>query len=346
MSESKKGIEYLLELNTKHSELFTDPGLALERRRYRAQHPTEIAALKCMDGRLHLPVMTETTVGVIQPFRNLGGRFDLGWPAFQFTFNQWVEYAVGKGRDCLVLVTYHFARGDSHRGCRGFGYDTEAAKQFTNKLKSQFDEVYGNQVVYALQVGIETDWESLILHGENGEIIDTIDLIDTSFDALDVLLRKMYAHMPEQIRWDLIPVVQGSARHAKKTKEANRSVQETEHKEWVLGIGRGFDWLHAINTAFIVGPFDPDLASAIATAATLLHSNMQEGRISSEGLVLLSSAPYRDEAGPEQRLAQQKAKFLERFALDVIKTRVPDLAPHLNILTGIVNMQTRKLTVL
>lgn len=342
MSDTKMGIDYLLDLNAKHSELFTDPGIALERRRYRAQHPTEIAALKCMDGRLHLPVMTETVPGIIQPFRNLGGKFNLGWPAFQFTFNQWIQYAVSKGRDALVLVTYHFARGDSHRGCRGFGYDVEAAKTFTQGLTTQFDAVYGKRVVYALQIGIETDWESLILHGENGEVVDTIDLLDTSFDALDVLLRKMFTKMPERIRWDFIPLVQGSARHAKKTKEANRPVQDTEHKEWVLGVGRGFDWLHAINTAFIVGPFDPNLAGAIETAATLLLSNVQDKRIPSEGLVLLSSAPYRDAAGPDRRLAEQKAKFLEGFALDIIKNKVPDLFPHINVLTGVVNVQTRK----
>jgi hypothetical protein len=43
-----------------------------------------------MDGRLNLPVMTQTAVGIIQPFRNLGGKFDLGWPFFQATLETWI----------------------------------------------------------------------------------------------------------------------------------------------------------------------------------------------------------------------------------------------------------------
>jgi len=65
------GIDFLLDLNERHSRAFMD--LSSERRRYRGEHLTEIAALKCMDGRLHLPVMTQTALGIIHPFRNLGG---------------------------------------------------------------------------------------------------------------------------------------------------------------------------------------------------------------------------------------------------------------------------------
>ena len=103
MNSQKKGIDFLLELNTKHSREYIE--LASERRRYRGEHPTEIAALKCMDGRLHLPVITKTALGIIQPFRNLGGKFDLGWPFFQSKIDEWVQYSVGRGRHCLVFVT-------------------------------------------------------------------------------------------------------------------------------------------------------------------------------------------------------------------------------------------------
>lgn len=129
--------------------------------------------------------------------------------------------------------------------------------------------------------------------------------------------------------------------------ESNRPIPDAEHKEWVLGIGRGFDWLHAINTAFIVGPFDPNLSGAIGTAATLLKGNVDEGRVNPKnGLVLMTPASYRDSAGPERLLAREKAKFLSKFALDVIKEKVPDLVQHLQILTGYVDLNTRKFEVL
>ena len=43
---------------------------------------------------------------------------------------------------------------------------------------------------------------------------------------------------------------------------------------------------------------------------------------------------------------KEKAMFLRKFALDVIKTKVPDLVPHLQILTGYTDLNTRKFEVL
>ena len=35
-----------------------------------------------MDGRINISVATDTPAGIILPLRNLGGRFNLGWPYF------------------------------------------------------------------------------------------------------------------------------------------------------------------------------------------------------------------------------------------------------------------------
>ncbi|MDP1559618.1 MAG: carboxysome shell carbonic anhydrase [Nitrosomonas sp.] len=340
MNNLNTGIDYLLDLNARHSQAFMD--LATERRRYRGEHPTEIAALKCMDGRLHLPVMTQTALGIIQPFRNLGGIFDLGWPFFQAAMNQWVEYSISRGRYCLVFVTYHFARGDTHRGCRGFHYETDAARNAAIKLKEQFDRVYGKGAVVSIVCGIETDLDALILHGENDRSIDLANTKETSQLEVEEMLRLLYSSMPERVIRDLTPLVRGNIRHIAEIRASNRPIEESEHKEWVLAVGRGFDWLHVINTAFIVGPFDPNLAVAIETAARLLKNNFDEGRIDPSGIVLLTSGVYRDEAGPEFRLAKEKALFLSKFTLDIIQDKVPDLKPHLQILTGRTDLNTRK----
>ncbi len=340
MPTGKKGIEFLLDLNELHSKHYMD--LATERRRYRGEHPTEIAALKCMDGRLHLPVITETALGIIQSFRNLGGKFNLGWPFFQSTIDGWVKYSISRGRHCLVFVTYHFARGDEHRGCRGFNYDTKEAIATATKLKDQFDVVYGKQAVIPIVCGIETDLDALILHGSNGKIIDLAEINDASNAAIEVMLNDLYPDMPERVVMDMVPLVAGNIRHISEIKKISRPLAEAEHREWVLGVGRGFDWLHAINTAFIVGPFDPNLAGAIETAARLLSGNIDEGRVDKDRIVLLTSAAYRDVAGSEHKMAIEKAKYLSKFSLDIIKDKVPDLVPHLQILTGCVDLNTRK----
>ncbi len=342
-----QGVEGLLKLNEVHSSIFNDPGTALERRKYRSQHPTEIAALKCMDGRVHLPVITNTPLGIIQPFRNLGGKFEIGWPMFQEALKGWVDYSVGRGRNCLVLVTYHYSRGDTHRGCKGFEYNLDEARATAKKLEDQFNKVFGKKVVYAMEIGVETDLESLILHGNNGEVMDASDIKDTHPDNLSKLLRELRPDMPESIRNDFLPLIEGNTRHVKEVVASNRPMLDAEHREWVIAIGRGFDWLHAINTALIVGPFAPDLVTPIKTAAAVIKSNLDSGRINGRKIVLMTSAPYRDLSGYERNLAEEKALFLADFALDyVIRPEVPDLIPHLQLLAARVDMNTRRLEVL
>lgn len=191
----------------------------------------------------------------------------------------------------LPIIIY--ARGDKHRGCRGFNYDTtEAACNAAIKLKAQFDEIYGKGAVTPIVCGIETDLEALILHGEDASrSVDLATIKETSQIELDELLRSFYPSMPPPVLRDLMPLVRGNIRHVAEIRASNRAIEEAEHKEWVLGIGRGFDWLHAINTAFIVGPFDPNLSATIETAATLLQGNIDDGRVDpNKGIVLLTSA--------------------------------------------------------
>lgn len=344
MPHSTYGIDYLLDVNASHAQRFID--LSTERRRYRGEHPTEIAALKCMDGRLNLPVITQTALGIIQPFRNLGGKFELGWPFFQSILDNWVRYSISRGRNCLVFVTYHYARGEPLRGCRGFNFDTAAARDTAIKLKEQFDGVYGKGAVIPIVCGIETDLEALILHGEDGRVVDLAEVKVSTQVEMETLLRSLYPSISERVILDFLPLVSGNIKHIAEIRTSNRPIEQLEHKEWVLGVGRGFDWLHLINTAFIIGPFDPNLSAAIETAGKLLKSNIDNARADPNGIVLLTAAAYRDTAGPEHHLAKEKALFLSKFALDIIKQSVPDLVPHLQILTGCTDLNTRKFEVI
>ena len=73
-------IDWLHDVARRYSAAYCDPEACLARELHRARHPTAIAVLKCMDGRINIPIATNTPPGIIQPFRNLGGFFDLGWP--------------------------------------------------------------------------------------------------------------------------------------------------------------------------------------------------------------------------------------------------------------------------
>lgn len=337
---------WLLEHNRTQSVLFRSPDAKGQRLQYRARHPTEVLALKCMDGRLHLPVMTKTPLGIVQPMRNLGGVFDLGWPFLGEVVTDWVRYAMGKGRDCIILVTYHWSAGEAHRGCRGFNYDVEAARAYTEGVAQQIERMFGHghATVYPVRVGVETDLDALVFHGANGRTLDIGTISECAPQSLRSSLEALYPDMKPQMLDDLLPFVLGNIEHVTEIRASHRPLAEAEHRERVLGVGRGFDWLHLPNLALLVGPFDPILAKPVKTAAGLLHGNITDGRVPDDGIVLLASAPYREEAGYDVPRATEKARYLSRMTLDVIRDEVPELRERVVPLTGIVNMHTREFT--
>lgn len=339
-------IDWLLQLSQTHSEQFSDPDAFLARRRYRAEHPTEVLALKCMDGRLHLPHATQTPMGIIQPFRNLGGIFDLGWPYLGDLLAESVQTAVNQGRRVLVVITYHFSRGETSRGCAGFNCDTDAAKAHAFDIAKQVQTIFGraHQTVYPLVCGFETDEDALLLHTTPDHCLDLAAWPETELGQLSARLQALYPDMPEQIRLDLLPLVEGNVRHIGDIRRHQRTLA-IEHREWMICVGRGFDFLHVPNVALIVGPYSPDLAHPIQKAAGIIRANMDQGRIPDDGCLLLSSAPFQ-EAGPDQARAAIKARFMADFATNVIRECQPVLAEKMHIRTGILNWPTRKLSLL
>src|SRR4051812_15118915 len=107
-------VNVLLELNQTHSREFKRAKPA--RDRHRINHPTEIGWLKCMDGRLHGPSITQTPLGLITPYRAAGARFDLGWPYFMVSVGDHIEYSIRKGVQCLFCCTYHFSKSKPELG--------------------------------------------------------------------------------------------------------------------------------------------------------------------------------------------------------------------------------------
>ena len=350
---NKEGVDFLLSLNEKNSKEFVKQQEA--RRIYRRMYGTEFAALKCMDGRLLFPDLTQTPLGIIQPYRNIGGIFDLGWPFFQQDIENWKKYADSKDRDSVVFVTYHFSRGSKHRGCKGHGYDLDKARSASLKLKKEFDFVYSNfdkpnrTRLFAIEVGVETDWESMLLHGENGQTIDLADIKDSSESSVRSLLislyPKIYEIAPNVIR-DFVPLVKGNILHTQEVKKSGRPVEEADHREWIIAVGRGFDWLHLPNKAIIVGPWQDNLAEPIKTAIGLVKHNKEEGLLNVNKIVLLTSGAYRDVKGEEPRLAELKSRYLKEIAMAVIEKDFKELLPELEVLVTTVDLNTRKINVI
>jgi len=344
-----KLINFLLERNKTQSEIFCNEFLLREK--YRAEHPTAFCALKCMDGRLNLPLITKTPPGIIQPFRNIGGKFDFGWPWFGALVREWVEASIEKHSDCVMFITYHFSKGDVHRGCAGFKYDVGASQRHTLELISQFEDAFGkdHQVVYPIQVGVETDEDSLILHGANGTILDLGKEAPLNEKEIMSKLRILFPDMIDAMIRDLVPLLLGNQKHIQEIRETHRPIAESVHREQILAIGRGFDWLHLPNKALIVGPYTFDLGEAIETAAKILLDNINSGRIKKEeGIVLITSSVYGDKVSLEYKQALAKTCAFANFALKVIAEKVPELMSYMNTepLVGVTSRNTWEYTVI
>lgn len=341
-------IEWLKQHNSAHAGAYSSPDMELARQLYLARHPTRIAAFKCMDGRINLPIVTSKPFGIISPFRNLAGRFDLGWPYLGELFQEWTDQSVSSGHQCLVLVTYHFSKGDNrNRGCAGFEYDKGRAIAFMKQFKGQIERVFGfdHQVVYPLILGLETDNDTLCFHGADGDVLDLSTVTDPSEDALTRQLTPLYPDMSAGMLRDLVPLAQGNLQHMAVVAANNRPILEAEHQEWLIGIGRGFDWLHVPNLALLVGPYSPNLEEPIKMALSIIQSNMQKQRIADDGFVLLTSSPYSRQGADKQR-AGEKARFLNAFTRDVAARNFPDLAVIMKQLTVVLDENTRRFEVL
>ncbi len=336
-------IDWLFDHARRHSEEFSSPETWLAQKRYLAEHPTAISVLKCMDGRINLSVATSTPVGIIQPFRNLGGRFDLGWPHLGEVFSHHIHSVIDEGRRALTLITYHYSKGDPRRGCAGFDYDTEAAIRHVHEVKAQFEYAFGGAhgTVYPVVCGFETDEDAIVLHGADGSLLDLSTLPESEWRSLPILLEKLFPDMSEQVRMDLLPLVRGNLAHIARIKETKREI-DIEHREWMLCIGRGFDWLHLPNRALIIGPYSPNLSDPIRKAAIIIKANMKHGRIPDDGFLLLATVPYH-EIGMERARAVLKSRFMCRFASDVIREEFPELARKMHIRTAVLDWRSRAL---
>jgi hypothetical protein len=299
-----------------------------------------------MDGRINIPIATNTPKGIIQPFRNLGGIFDLGWPHLGEVLASYVQGVTAAGRHTMILITYHFSKGDTHRGCAGFNYDTAAAKTHTYQIKRQVETVFGSghKTVYPIVCGFETDEDALILHGSNGESLNMAEIKPSERDTLRPRLEAIFPDMSQQMLNDLLPLVAGNLDHVEEARKTPREL-DIVHREWMICLGRGFDFLHMPNIALIIGPYSPSLADPIHKAAGIILNNMSAGRIPDDGFLLLASVPFQD-VGVDRARAEVKSKFLCNFAATQIQEAYPELSKKMAVKSAVLNWHTRALEML
>lgn len=339
----RQRIDWLVNCARRYSEEFQRPEAQLARSRYLAEHPTAIVVFTCMDGRINIPIATNTPDGIILSFRNFDGRFDLGWPHLGRVLTKLVDGLASRKRPILVLVMYHYSKGNPRCGCDGFNYDTYVARTHMYGIKRQIEAVFSTDhcTVYPVVFGFETDEDTLVLHGSSGNVLDLSTISSTDQETLHALLAQLYPDMPDLMRQDLLELVIGNIAHIASIKQASRE-PIIEHREWIIGIGRGFDWLYMPNQALIIGPYSPDLADTIRKSASIIDSNMRAGNISDDGFLLLAEETYQ-EIGAKRSYAELKSRFLSGFAANIVRVDFPKLAEKMHVRTAVLNWPLRSM---
>jgi hypothetical protein len=172
-------------------------------------------------------------------------------------------------------------------------------------------------------------------------MLDISQITTRDQDGLRPRLEQIFPDMPSQTCHDLEPLVLGNMDRIVEVQKTERTL-DVEHREWMICVGRGFDFLHMPNLALIIGPYSPDLAEPINQAAGIIDANMRASRIPDDGFLLLASVPYA-EVGVDRARAELKSRFLSKFAADVIRAKHPKLAPKMQVRTAVLDWRSRAL---
>jgi hypothetical protein len=340
--------DYLFRLNETNSKFFLEK--EMEREIFLDDSTTAFLVFKCMDGRIHLPSITEINLGIIKPFRSLGGHFMLGWPFLLEKLTNWTLRKNAEKKSCMLIITYHFSKGDEKRGCAGFNYNKEKAFLSAVNLRNQVNFLYKgtNYNVFPVIVGIETDTDAMIIHGDNPkEMFNLSSLREDQATPRNILgrLERLIPSMRKDMAKNFLTLILGNLRHIQKIKNNERKLKQIHHQEFVLGFGRGFDWLHRPNTALIVSPYPLDSRIQIIKAASLIQGNIKHRRISNDGWILLTCTSH-DDTPLRKNMAKLKTDEMAYFAAGVIRKKFkPDFYEKMLVIRSIVDEKNRKLEI-
>src|SRR5690606_8570567 len=126
-----------------------------------------------------------------------------------------VGKVVSSGRQALLMITYHYSRGDERRGCAGFHYRTDDARAHTLGIRDEVSTLFGHGhgTVCPLVCGFETDEEALVLHGRDDQTLSMADMDEADLPGLPARLQQLLPDMPARMRSDLLPLLEGNLAH-------------------------------------------------------------------------------------------------------------------------------------
>lgn len=309
----------------------------------------KIIAFKCSDGRAHASSYFGLPEGLILPFRNIGGRFDLeNWWHLNTSFlaetKRWLEYV----NEFLVLTTYHYSEGHPDLCCAGFDNDTQKAMEASIALRDQFLKLFPKKQtclfhIHPILCGFETDLERVIFHNEHGDKFDPIGYLNADDQEITSVIDRMFKKESIKIKDAIERLIMRNIPHIKQVMARNKPLVDLGHRECILGVGKGFWYMNRPNKAIIVGPYDPKLEERIAVAAHVVDENLKKGLIK-HGVVLITSTLADSDNACDIYPARARVLSMQKTALNVIGESYPHLLDKVLSMPVVVNRETMKFT--
>lgn len=326
-----------------------------DRRYFDTRYNINVMVIKCMDGRADFTEATGCPFAWVYPVRTIGGKIDVGWPAFKPHFERRIRFSGERQKSLLLPVTYHFSSLGKDFSCKGYDFDTDKAIMGQAAVRDQFDRVTktlfiegGVRQVYTILIGIKTDDRSLILHGATGEILETNYLVDhTELEAKNILQKKLpelYPDMPSGMIQFLTDRMLYNRELVLRKRIENVSSEDLNHNEWILAVGNRFDYIRTWNSAIKIKSWDPNFIKTCISGARIISENIEQGRINKEdGVVLLINESFdRDTTYYDDwRAAEESARWLYREVSEAIISECPALREYMHPLVGIVSTERR-----
>ncbi|NTV41600.1 MAG: hypothetical protein HGA61_05015, partial [Candidatus Moranbacteria bacterium] len=214
------------------------------------------------------------------------------------------------------------------------------AMQSAFRLRDQFRRVFMDGSVCPVVVGMETSNEELTFYDEVPEkFIRSMNMVGMSDGAIyEAIQITMGRFIPSNVKKYILRLIKGNIEHMSEHEEAHHEVS-MDHHEFAICFGRGFQWIPP-HRGIIINPSFNSLRELLQ-AVDIQAKNQEKGRVKN-GCLLVVCTPYREIA--KIPAAKEQTRDLTHFALKHIWSHRPDVHSNLRVLSVIVNVETKELT--
>jgi hypothetical protein len=343
--------KFYLDLNEENAKLFEQG--EEDRLRFFVEGSSFFCGFPCGDGRTHhLARMTKTSLGIIKIIPSLGGLFKIGWPSLQKEVVDWMKRNKEEEKCSVFITTYHFSRSSKARCCAGFSGDTKKAFTAAWNFRKELELLFGkNNNTLVITIGIETDSDSFILHGDDPKKTLDLFLLDECHSKPSNVLNEIMSLIPsirKNVAKDLLMLLMGNLRHIKEVKASGRKPENSHHQESLIYMGKNSSWLNHPNTALLISTLPLNITKQATKALTVMHGNIEHGRIRPEW-IFMPCASYNgnDETGISKRGAEFRTKEFTDFFMNILTKQFPKrLADKMFLMEAIFNEDDRRITVI